>query len=75
MSTPMPLDFNALTFKLGHAEITIMQLKYQVQMLSDELLALKNNSAAEIQQKFDDAVDARDMPSGATVPPDLYSGD
>lgn len=68
--TPMPLDINQLANALGQAQLTILQLQYQVRMLSDELLARR-----DAQAKFDAAVDARDMPSGATAKPDEFRGD
>lgn len=33
------------------------------------------STAALVQKKFDEKVDERDMPSGATIPPDAFAGD
>ena len=68
MSTPLPLDFQALTLAIGQKEITILQLQYQVAMLSSEVARLK-------QYEFDAAADARDIPSCAVTQPDQFAGD
>ena len=47
-------------------------------MNTETYQALKQAEAfanAEIQRQFDAAVDAHDMPSGATKQPDPYTGD
>ena len=69
MNVPMPLDFNVLINRIGQQEVTIMQLQYQIKMLSDELTTIKNKSEADhlAQQLFDDAVDRHNLPSGGTT--------
>lgn len=64
---PIPMDVMALANLLGMKDVELLQIKNQNAML--------NRAYAELQKKFDGAVDARDMPSGATKQPDQFKGD
>jgi hypothetical protein len=61
-----PLDISRLASLLGMKDLEIIQLQHQNMLVNAKL--------AELQAAFDAAVDARDMPSGATTPPDEFAG-
>lgn len=60
------LEVEQLKLKLIELQIAVLQ--YQYRDSQDSIAAL-------VQKKFDEKVDERDMPSGATTPPDAFTGD
>ena len=65
----MNLDTEQLRLKLIETQMALLQ--YQYKEVSGNIDAMQK---AQMQAKFDAAVDARDMPSGATKAPDEWAG-
>lgn len=66
----MNIEIEQLKLKLIETQMQL--LHYQYKDVTANIQALQ---AATMQMQFDAAVDARDMPSGQTMPPDLLRGD
>lgn len=67
----MNLETEQIKLKLIETQMALLQ--YQHRDVSESIARIQAAKAA--QAKFDASVDARDMPSGATTPPDPYAGD
>ena len=63
----MKIDFSME--QLAILDKAIQQLPYYV------AAPLIQHINTQIQKNFDEKVDERDMPSGATIPPDAFAGD
>jgi hypothetical protein len=66
----MNLDTEQIKLKLIETQMALLQ--YQHREVSENIAKI---TAASVQAKFDAAIYARDMPSGATTAPDAFSGD
>ena len=65
------MDITTEHLKLKLIETQMALLQYQHRDVSAGIAQIK---AGQAQAAFDAAVDARNMPSGATKPPDEYAG-
>ena len=66
----MNIETEQLKLRLIESQMQVLQYQHR-----DVLITIQSLQAAKTQTEFDAAVDARDMPSGQTTPPDLLRGD
>jgi hypothetical protein len=64
------LETEQLKLKLIETQLALLQYQHR-----DIVTNIQTLQAAEAQKKFDNSVDSKDTPSGATTPRDQFSGD